>query len=149
MRIALGLLITAGLLAGFAAQSAAAPARTQTCYQIKNGPFASWNLPAAVARSAGIPREVKGTTWTAFATDVACPRASSARTLLAKYSAARKSESRVIRPALTGFNRCSTSRPGEIGCVARNESAFTLLQTGKYTLPQIKRLAAAGKLPIG
>ncbi len=148
MRLTLALTALAAILSMLAAQAAATPAaKTQVCYQIKNGPYASWKLPAPIASSLGVPREIKGTTWTAFATGVACPSATSARALLAKYPAARKTLSGSIRPPLKGFNLCATSL-GSVGCVGKNLRTFTILETGKYTLAQIKQLAATGKLPI-
>jgi len=149
MRMSLALVALGAVIGALAGQTGATPvAKTKVCYQIKNGPYASWKLPAAVAKSLGVPREIKGTTWTAFATGVPCQPATSARALLAKYSAARKTLSGLIKPPLQGFNLCATTSPGEVGCVGKNVSTFTLLETGKYTLAQIRQLAATGKLPV-
>lgn len=146
-RAALALVVAAAALAVLAAQSAATPeATTKTCYQLQ-GPYAKWSLPASVARAVGVPRTVAGTTWTAFATGVACQSKKSARTLLAKYPAARKTASGSIRPPLKGFSGCSTSN-GSASCVGKSLSTFTLLETGPYTLAQIKQLVATGRLPI-
>ena len=54
----------------------------------------------------------------------------------------------VIRPPLRGFNACSTDSVGKVGCVGSNLKTFTLLETGPYSLSQIKQLTASGRLPI-
>ena len=54
----------------------------------------------------------------------------------------------MIRPPLKGFSACSTNSVGEAGCVGSNLKTFTLLETGPYSLTQIKQLAATGRLPI-
>jgi hypothetical protein len=147
MRLGLALLAAVGALAGLSAASTAAPAATTVCYQLR-GPHAKWLLPASVARAAGVPRTVAGTTWTAFATGTACRPKASAKYLLAKYPAARRAPSGAIRPPLKGFTVCATTSVGEVGCVGSNDKTFTLLETGQYSLSQIKQLAAAGRLPI-
>jgi len=144
MMLAVALVIALGVAVSSAL---AAPAKTTICYQLKNGPYASWKLPAAVAKSAGIPRDVKGTTWTAFATGVGCQSQAAARSLLAKYPAARKTVTGYIKPPLAGFSLCSTGN-AEVACGGKNLSQFTLLESGSYTLAQIRQLAATGKLPI-
>ena len=147
MRAGLALLVAVGVLAGLSAVSTAAPTVTTVCYQLQ-GPYAKWLLPASVARAAGVPRTVAGRTWTAFATGVACQSKAASTYLLKKYPAARRTPTGVIRPPLKGFNACSTNSVGEAGCVGSNLKTFTLLETGSYSLSQIKRLAATGKLPI-
>jgi hypothetical protein len=147
MRVGLAVLVALGVLAGLTAASTAAPTASTVCYQLK-GPYAKWNLPASVARAARVPRTVAGTTWTAFATGVACQSKAAASYLLKKYPAARRTPTGVIRPPLRGFNACSTNSVGEAGCVGSNLKTFTLLETGRYSLSQIKQLAATGRLPI-
>jgi hypothetical protein len=144
MTLAVALVAALGVAVG---SSLAAPAKTAICYQVKNGPYASWKLPAAVAKSAGIPREIKGTTWTGFATGVGCQSQAAARSLLAKYPAARKTLAGYVKPPLKGFSLCSTGN-GEVACIGKSRQ-FTLLESGSYTLAQIKQLAATGKLPLG
>lgn len=147
MRAGIALLVAVGMLAGLSAASSAAPAASTVCYQLQ-GPYAKWLLPASVARAAGVPRTVAGKTWTAFATGVACQSKASAKYLLAKYPAARTTATGSIKPPLKGFNVCSTNSVGEAGCVGKNLRTFTLLETGPYSLAQIKQLAATGRLPI-
>ena len=147
MRVGLALLVAFGVLAAVSAVSTAAPAATTVCYQVK-GPYAKWLLPASTARAAGVPRTVAGTTWTAFATGTPCRPKASAKYLLAKYPAARRTATGYIKPPLKGFNVCSTDSVGEAGCVGSNLKTFTLLETGPYSLSQIKALAATGRLPI-
>jgi len=146
MRTGLALLVVAGALVGLSATSTAAPSATTVCYQVK-GPYAKWLLPASTARAAGVARTVAGTSWTAFATGTPCRPKASAKYLLAKYPAARRTTG-TIKPPLKGFNLCATSSVGEIGCVGSNDKTFTLLETAQYSLNQIKQLAATGRLPI-
>jgi hypothetical protein len=141
------LLVAVGVLVGLSTSSTAAPTATTVCYQLR-GPHAKWLLPASVARAAGVSRTVAGTTWTAFATGVACQSKSAARYLLAKYPSARRAPGHAIRPPLKGFSVCSSSSVGEAGCVGSNSKTFSLLETGPYSLSQIKQLAATGRLPI-
>jgi hypothetical protein len=148
MRVGLAVLVAVGVLAGVNTASTAAATASTVCYQLK-GPNAKWLLPASVARAAGVPRTVAGTTWTAFASGTACRPKASARYLLAKYPAARRTATGSIRPPLKGFDVCSTNSVGEAGCVGSNLKTFTLLETGPYSLTQIKQLAATGRLPIG
>jgi hypothetical protein len=146
MRIGLVLLVVAGALVGLSTASTAAPAATTVCYQLQ-GPHAKWLLPASTARAAGVSRVVAGKTWTAFATGVACQSKTAARYLLAKYASARRAGG-AIKPPLKGFSVCATSSVGEAGCVGSGSKTFTLLETGQYSLSQIKQLAATGRLPI-
>jgi hypothetical protein len=147
MRTGLALLVVAGALLGMSTTSTAAPTATTVCYQLR-GPYAKWLLPASVARAAGVSRTVAGKTWTAFATGVACQPKTAARYLLAKYPSARRTPGHLIRPPLKGFSTCSSSSVGEVGCVARGDKTFSLLETGPYSLSQIKQLASTGRLPI-
>ena len=147
MRAGLALLVAVGVLAGLSAASTAAPTATTVCYQLP-GPYAKWSLPASVARAAGVSRTVAGRSWTAFATGVACQPKAASTYLLKKYPAGRRTAGGVIRPPLRGFNACATDSVGKVGCVGSNLKTFTLLETGPYSLSQIKQLTASGRLPI-
>lgn len=143
MKVAVALLVAVGTVVG---PSLATPAKTTVCYQL-SGPYASWALPAAVAKAAGVPQQVKGTTWTAFATGVGCQSKAAARRLLAKYSAARKTVTNFVKPPIAGFKQCVAGN-GEVACGGKNQSQFTLLESGSYTLAQIKQLVANGTLKL-
>ena len=144
----LGVLVTSLVALGVLAGSAiAAPTVTKTrvCGQVTHGPYANWVVPAQP------PLRMVGTSWTVFATgQVGCAAALRVgRTLLAKYPAARKTSTGAIKPALKGFDRCGTA-PGRANCYDLGRSStVTLLETGTYSLAQIKRLVASGKLPLG
>jgi hypothetical protein len=118
-------------------------ANTQICRQIK-GPANNWQLPASVATGAGIPRAVKGTTWTVFATGVQCATAVKLAPAYLKQWAANHSAS--AKAKIPGW-LCSVDRsqgPSGSdggGCVRGSSlSYFQLIETGPYSIAQLKQI---------
>ena len=147
MRVGLALLVAVGVLAGVSAASTAAPTASTVCYQLK-GPYAKWLLPASVARAAGSAngggddmdgvRERYG--LSAEGVGAVPPREVPGRTADA-YGASSGRRSGASTPA----RRTASARPAASAATLKT---FTLLETGPYSLTQIKQLAAAGRLPI-
>ncbi len=147
-------LAVAAVFAALAAQTAATPHSTiAICGQIKNGPAGDWSFPPAVAKELGIPARVKGNTWTVLASRVPCGFAmTKTRPLLAQWVKATRG-ARLV-PGLAGWV-CAKDKgyvgfggkgsPGG-GCLKGNK-LFSFIESGPYTLAQVKQLAATGKLP--
>jgi hypothetical protein len=154
IRIALVIAFSGAVAAALGSQASAIPrANIAICGQIKHGPHDSWSFPAAVASALGVPPTVSGTTWTVIAdASTLCGLAlKSTPALLIQWAKTTRGQ---IHSGIAGLV-CAKSigyvgsggkgSPG--GTCLKKGLAFSFIESGPYSLAQVKQLAATGKLP--
>jgi hypothetical protein len=150
------LVMTVGAAAVLAATLAAgAPAGTSAqftiCGQVKHGPAAEWQLSASVARGLGVSQRVAGTTWTVVAEGAPCKVAMKDTPALLRLWRKASGKAR-LAPGPLGWicgrigGTAGKGSPG--GACAKGSTDFAFIESGPYSIAQIKRLAATGSLPL-
>jgi hypothetical protein len=151
------LVMTVGAAIMLAATLAAgAPGGTSAqftiCGQVKHGPAADWQLSASVARGLGVSRHVAGTTWTVLAEGVPCNVALKDTPALLRLWAKASGNARLAPGPIgwicgrIGGTAAGKGSPG--GACAKGRTDFAFIESGPYSIAQIKRLAATGSLPL-
>jgi hypothetical protein len=147
------LVITVGAATVLAATLAAgAPGGTSAqltiCGQVKHGPAADWQLNANVARALGVSRHVAGTTWTVLAEGTPCKVAMKDTPALLRLWA--KASATRLAPGPTGWTcgRVGGGGGSPGGVCTKGGTDFAFIESGPYSIAQIKRLAATGSLPV-
>lgn len=132
------LLACGSALAGEQQQSITA----KVCAQVK-GPANSWSLPASLATQLGIPRVLKGTSWTVIAAGVPCTTATAfAPSFLKQW---RVHHAKVAKMTISGwtcaFNRVPSGSSSGGSCYrGTKEHSVSVVETGPYTLSQVRQL---------
>lgn len=138
-----------------AATDASVQVKVQICGQIKNGPFNDWSMPRSAARQLGLPARLRGRTWTVLARGTSCSFAlKSSRKVLRQWAKTEPGRLLIRDHGVRGYF-CSKNRPprggrGHSGALCLYLAigrGFAFYQLGSLTLAQIKRFAAAGRLP--
>ena len=148
------LVITVGAATVLAATLAAgAPGGTSAqltiCGQVKHGPAADWQLSPNVARALGVSRHVAGTTWTVLAEGAPCKVAMKDTPALLRLWA--KASATRLAPGPTGWicgRVGGTGKGSPGGACTKGGTDFAFIESGPYSIAQIKRLAATGSLPV-
>ena len=150
------LVITIGAATVLAATVAAgAPGATSAqftiCGQVKHGPAADWLLSPKVASALRVSRHVAGTTWTVLAERVPCTVAMKDTPALLRIWAKASGSARLAGPSgwtcgRVGGTAGGKGSPG--GVCAKGSTDFAFIESGAYSLAQIKQLAATGNLPL-
>jgi len=148
------LVITVGAATVLAATLAAgAPGGTSAqltiCGQVKHGPAADWQLNASVARALGVSRHVAGTTWTVLAEGAPCAVAMKDTPALLRLWA--KTSGTRLAPGPKGWvcgRVGGTGKASPGGACTKGGTDFAFIESGPYSIAQIKRLAATGSLPV-
>ena len=151
------LVITVGAASVLAAALATgAPAGTSAqltvCGQVRHGPTGDWLLGAAVARHLGVSRHVSGTTWTVLAEGAPCGFAMKSTPALLRVWAKASGTTRLV-PGPKGWicgrvggTAAGKGSPG--GACTKGGTDFVFIESGPYSIAQIKGFAATGNLPL-
>jgi hypothetical protein len=122
------------------------------CGQVKHGPRADWQLNASVARALGVSQHVAGTTWTVLAEGAPCTVAMKDTPALLRLWAKAPGKAR-LAPGPKGWicgriggTAAGKGSPG--GACTKGSTDFAFIESGPYSITQIKRLAATGSLPL-
>ena len=135
--------------------AAGAPAGTSAqftlCGQVKHGPAADWLLTPSVASALRVSRHVAGTTWTVLAERVPCTVAMKNTPALLRLWAKASGSARLAGPrgwtcGRVGGAAAGKGSPG--GVCTKGGTDFAFIESGAYSLAQIKQLAATGNLPL-
>jgi hypothetical protein len=126
-------------------------AQLTICGQVKHGPAADWLLGASVARALGVPRHVAGTTWTVLAEGTPCKVAMKNTPALLRLWAKASGTTRLAGPkgwicGKVGGAGGGKGSPG--GACTKGSADFVFIESGPYSIAQIKRFAATGSLPL-
>jgi hypothetical protein len=124
-------------------------AQVTICGQVKHGPASDWMLSAAVARQLGVSRHVSGTTWTVLAEGAPCKIAMKDTPALLRLWAKASATARLV-PSPKGWvcgRVGGKESPG--GACTKGGTNFFFIESGQYSIAQIKRFAATGNLPLG
>jgi len=148
------LVITIGAATALAATVAAgAPGATSAqftiCGQVKHGPAADWLLSPKVASALRVSRHVAGTTWTVLAERVPCTVAMKDTPALLRLWA--KTSGTRLAPGPKGWvcgRVGGTGKASPGGACTKGGADFAFIESGPYSIAQIKRLAATGSLPV-
>jgi hypothetical protein len=150
------LVMTVGAATVLAATLAAgAPGGTSAqftvCGQVKHGPTGDWLLSPKVASALGVSRHVAGSTWTVLAEHVPCTVAMKDTPPLLRLWAKGSRTARLAGPrgwtcGRVGGTGGGKGSPG--GVCAKGSTDFAFIESGAYSLAQIKHLAATGSLPV-
>jgi hypothetical protein len=124
-------------------------AQLTICGQVKHGPAADWLLNANVASALGVSRHVAGTTWTVLAERSPCAVAMKDTPALLRLWA--KASGTRLAPAPKGWT-CGriggTEKRSPGGVCTKGGTDFAFIESGSYSIAQLKRLAATGSLPV-
>ena len=148
MTVGAATVVAATLAAGAAGGTSA---QFTICGQVKHGPAADWLLSANVASALGVSRHVAGTTWTVLAERVPCTVAMKDTPALLRIWAKASGSARLAGPSgwtcgRVGGTAGGKGSPG--GVCTKGGTDFAFIESGAYSLAQIKRLAATGSLPL-
>jgi hypothetical protein len=125
-------------------------AQLTVCGQVKHGPAGDWLLNAKVAQALGISRHVAGTTWTVLAGRASCRVAMKDTPALLRVWA-KSSGTRLAGPSGWACGRVGGAAAGKGspgGVCTKGGTDFAFIESGRYSLAQVKRLAATGSLPL-
>jgi hypothetical protein len=126
-------------------------AQLTICGQVRHGPAGDWLLSPKVAQALGVSRHVAGTTWTVLAEGASCRVAMKDTPALLRVWAKSSGTTRLAGPSGWACGRVGGAAAGKGspgGVCTKGRTDFAFIESGRYSLAQIKRLAATGSLPL-